>query len=561
MNILLVDDDIIDREHIKRTLHKSDFYCEISEAHTVDDGLKQFQEQHFDLVLLDYRMPRRDGIEMVMELRNQPKEDSTAIVMMSNSGEEQLALECLRAGAQDFLTKTEITTDKLHRAILHAQTRFELEQQLQQSYLKVKQLAEQDSLTGLANRYMFDESLKLAITNNRRKEYKLALLLIDLDNFKYINDTYGHDFGDKLLKKVVERISGSLRDNELFARLGGDEFAITLINIEQVEDASHVAQRVLLALEQPFYISNTEVISGASIGIAIHPDSGDTAEELFRYADIAMYRAKKLGRNQVCFFEDHMQEQFVRHYRIENQLRVALQNDQFLLYYQPIFTPNNKNLIGFEALIRWEVDGSMRFPDEFIPIAEESRLIIDIGRWVINEAISQLAMWKNKPYTMAINLSAVQLTDSQLPEFVEECLQKHEIDAGFIEFELTETALLHNPNKKNDIIERLSMLGCRIALDDFGIGFSSVSHLLNFPINTVKIDRTLLPCENNDNKTESLFRGLVAMIHSLGLQIVGEGVENQSHLKLCNELNVHKIQGFLLSKPLPKTEINQTWFN
>ena len=254
MNILIVDDDIVDREDIKRALRKSSTECNFVEAESVDEGLLAFEKQQFDVVLSDYRMPQRDGIELLLALRSASIDNSVAIIMLSNSEETDLALACVRAGAQDFLLKSEVTASRIQRAILQAQARFELEQKLNKSYQQAKDLAEHDSLTGLANRYSFEEALRLSITEKPRNNDKLALTLIDLDNFKFINDSHGHDVGDELLKQFATRVCHCLRGNEVFARLGGDEFAIILNNLHTVDNATRVTQRILRCLDEPFIL-------------------------------------------------------------------------------------------------------------------------------------------------------------------------------------------------------------------------------------------------------------------------------------------------------------------
>lgn len=564
MKILIVDDDMVDRTGIVRTLKRSDSEIHITEAANVDEGLALYQAEQFDVVLLDYRMPQRDGIEMVMAMRSEAKGTGVAIVMMSNLEEEQLALDCLKAGAQDFIAKSEISAARLRRAIAHGQTRFELEKELRQSYEKVKQLAESDSLTGLANRYLFDESLKLSIASNYRENSKLGLLLMDLDRFKYINDTHGHDVGDLLLQRVVKRIRSCLRGSELFARLGGDEFAITITNLHMAIDASRVAERIIKILEKPFEINGITITVGISIGIAIHPENGSSSEELFKFADIAMYRAKKLGHNQVCFFEDDMQVQLTQRYVIEQQLRSALKFDrrEFVLHYHPCIEPTSGKVLGAEALIRWQYQDELRYPDTFIPIAEDTREIIHIGRWVVEEALTQLTHWNkfNQDFCMAVNLSAVQLYDSDLPAFIADCLQRLSLNPTSVEFELTETALLDNTSESIAVLNGISALGCHVALDDFGTGFSSISHLRNFPLNTVKIDRSLMPCGEEDDKTIALIKGLTAMIHSLGLMAVAEGIETQEHAKLCVQLHVEKVQGYFYTKPITSSAFEQKYF-
>ena len=563
MDILIVDDDIVDREHIKRTLNKTNNRWSFVETESVDEGLLAFSAKRFDVILLDYRMPKRDGIEFVLELRNASLERNVAIVMLSNSEESVLAMDCIKAGAQDFLLKSEVTSSRLERAILQSQTRFELEQKLYRSYQEAKKLAEHDSLTGLANRYSFEEALRLSITQKPRDKSKLALALFDLDNFKNINDTHGHDIGDELLKRVSKRVCRCLRENELFARLGGDEFAIILSNLHTVDNATRVNKRILACLEKPFIISGIEIIMSASIGIAIYPDNATKANELLKYADIAMYRAKKLGRNQICFFEEDMQQQFIQRYQIEANLAGAAERNEFVLHYQPVFDTVSKDLLGFEALIRWNFSGTLYFPDSFISIAESSHVIVEIGRWVIENAIRQLSKWnshKNTELSMAINLSVMQLADETLVSFIKTIMKKYDVNPQLIELELTETALLENSDQAIEVIESLSNLGCQIALDDFGTGFSSVSHLQNFPINTVKIDKSLmLVC--HEAKTLALVKGLAAMLHSLGLEIVAEGIEDENSFTLCQELNIQRSQGYYLSKPIDSDAIEKRFLS
>ena len=554
MNILIVDDDIVDRELITRTLRRSNITSDITGVESVDEALEQLKKMEFDAVLLDYNLPKRNGIELLVELRNAHERHDVAVIMMSTSKDDELALNCINAGAQDFLVKTEINVFRLQRAIVNSHARADLEKRLYQSYQHTKELAEQDSLTGISSRYHFDESLSNDLKSNERNKTTLALLLIDLDHFKYVNDNYGHDIGDSLLIEVVNRIHRCLRGNELFARLGGDEFAITLTNINSANNATHVAQRIIDALSEPFTIDNHIISSAASIGISISPDDSVNPKELFKYADIAMYKAKSKGRNQFSFFEEAMQVEFLSNFHIENQLKEALKNKHFNLHYQPVMDPKTQQLTGVEALIRWEVDGVAISPDKFIPIAEKSRLIFDIGQWVIEQAIRQLSnlnLDHSQSITMAINLSAVQLTNDSVIDVIHDCIKQYNVDANLIEFEITETALIVEPEKTVKIIQAISDLGCKISLDDFGTGFSSLSHLHSFPIDIVKIDKSLMPSYFSTEKVKKLLSGLIVMLKSLKLQIVAEGVETQDDLDLCINLGVDKVQGYFFDKALP----------
>jgi diguanylate cyclase (GGDEF)-like protein len=562
MNILIVDDDVVDRELVTRILRRSNISCHITEVESVDAAIEELQKTQFDVVLLDYNLPQRNGIELLLEIKSLHNRYDMAVIMMSTSKEDELALSCITAGAQDFLVKTEINAFRLQRAIVNSQARSDLEKRLYNSYQRSKELAERDSLTGISSRYHFDESLVNDIKSNERNKTTLALLLIDLDHFKYVNDNYGHDVGDSLLIEVVKRIHNCLRGNELFARLGGDEFAITLNNISSANNATYVAQRIIDALSEPFTIDNHVISSAASIGIAICPDDSVNPKELFKYADIAMYKAKSKGRNQFSFFEEAMQIEFLANFNIENQLKTALKDNSLYLHYQPVINPKNQQLLGVEALIRWDVDGVPVSPEKFIPIAEKSRLIIDIGDWVIKQAIKQLAdlnQQRLQPITMAINLSAAQLTDEQLIGFIDDCLKQHHVAAHLIEFEITETALITEPKKSVQIIQAISDLGCKISLDDFGTGFSSLSHLHSFPIDIVKLDRSLMPSFLSTEKVKQLLSGLVVLLNSLKLQIIAEGVETQTDLDLCMALGVEKIQGYYFDKALPVDEIKRKY--
>jgi diguanylate cyclase (GGDEF)-like protein len=562
LDILLVDDDAIDREMIKRALRNNQDLTRLHEVCSAEEGLKAAEHNRYDVLLLDYRMPRVDGIEMVIELRGRPNLGETAIVMMSASDDEVLALSCLQAGAQDFITKSEITSAKLQRSIIQAKKRFELEKKLYDSYCEVRELAEKDSLTGLSNRYHFEEALKVSIDNNMRFQSNIALLLLDLDHFKNINDTYGHETGDKLLKHVASRISQCLRGNELFGRLGGDEFAILVTGLTYLNDATIVAQRIIKSLETPIEIDGHAIQCGVSIGISMHPHNADSAEELTKYADIAMYRAKNRGRNQICYFEEKMQEQFSRSYQIETQLKVAVKNKDFELFYQPVINAKTKEIVGVEALIRWPNSPLKSNPDEFIPIAEQSRLIEKIGGWVLEQAIQQISVWQkkfNKSMTMAINVSAAQLGHTSLISTIEDTLQKYNVCAQSIIIELTETALLDQDASNNQRITQIYDLGCKLALDDFGTGFSSLSHLLNYPINIVKLDKSLMPSNSSESRHLSIVKGLTAMANIIGLRIVAEGVEIQFQCDLCEELKMDELQGYFFEKALPADELEEKW--
>lgn len=556
MKVLIVDDDVVDRKVVKRTLcASSDSHHEVQEATSAAQGMSLLSSSQFDVILLDYRMPEVDGIEMVSDMRAKPDMGNTAIVMISAYDEPSLALDCIEAGAQDFLAKNEITLSKLEKAILFANKRFEIEQRMHKSYLAVKRMAEKDPLTGLSNRYHFEETLKILIASNKRVTSKVALLALDLDNFKHINDTMGHAAGDKVLQQSVKRIRKCLRNNEGFARLGGDEFAIILGNITSGDEISRIANRILDSFNVAFNIDDKEVHCGVSIGVALCPDDSVNAQTLLKCADIAMYRAKQNGKNGVSFYESYYQTEFNQRFLIQNELIGVLENASFRLLYQPLFSAKDKSLLGFEALIRWPKMEPHFTPEEFIPVAEQSKLINRIGEWVITTAFNQLSQWHrqfNTALTMSVNISAVQLHDSDLLPYLSHTLERLSLSANSVILEITETALIKDNKKVTDILRVLSGRGFKIALDDFGMGFSSVSHLMEYPIDIVKLDKSMQTSNESSDKHQRIFKALALMLKTLDFVVVAEGIETKEQLLQCQQFNLERLQGNYLGLPLNK---------
>ncbi len=556
MKVLIVDDDVVDRKVVKRTLcASSDSHHEVQEATSAAQGMSLLSSSQFDVILLDYRMPEVDGIEMVSDMRAKPDMGNTAIVMISAYDEPSLALDCIEAGAQDFLAKNEITLSKLEKAILFANKRFEIEQRMHKSYLAVKKMAEKDPLTGLSNRYHFEETLKILIASNKRLTSKVALLALDLDNFKHINDTMGHAAGDKVLQQSVKRIRKCLRNNEGFARLGGDEFAIILGNITSGDEISRIANRILDSFNVAFNIDDKEVHCGVSIGVALCPDDSVNAQTLLKCADIAMYRAKQNGKNGVSFYESYYQTEFNQRFLIQNELIGVLENASFRLLYQPLFSAKDKSLLGFEALIRWPGMEPHFTPEEFIPVAEQSKLINRIGEWVITTAFNQLSQWHrqfNTALTMSVNISAVQLHDSDLLPYLSHTLERLSLSANSVILEITETALIKDNKKVTDILRVLSGRGFKIALDDFGMGFSSVSHLMEYPIDIVKLDKSMQTSNESSDKHQRIFKALALMLKTLDFVVVAEGIETKEQLLQCQQFNLERLQGNYLGLPLNK---------
>ncbi|MFT6267341.1 MAG: diguanylate cyclase (GGDEF)-like protein [Alphaproteobacteria bacterium] len=552
LHVLLVDDDLADRRIIRRTLAENAADVKIVEAVSVEEGLGILQNQSFDVILLDYKLPGANGIEMVQELRSRPDLGSIAIIMMSASQNEALAVQCIESGAQDFIQKSDLQRLNLHRAIVHAHKRFELEHKLHQNYLNVKHLAEKDPLTGLSNRHHFNEMMDMLIVPLGQSKVDVALLVMDLDNFKYINDTLGHDAGDRLLIEFATRVKKLLRRHESFARIGGDEFAIILNGIKSTQQVRLVAQRIHEALKLPMKLGSAEVECRASIGAAIYPLQASEKESLIKYADIAMYKAKADGKGKMRLYDQAMSADHKRLFDIQAGLKQHIHNDGFNIHFQPVIDLHNNQNVGFEALIRWPVNEHNYVPDEFIPIAEKNADIHAIGHWVIDKAIAQISIWQKayaKERFIAINISPVQLQNHSVTEYIIDRAEAYSVNPKNIVLEITETALFEKQSAIKHSIEVLSDYGFVISLDDFGVGYSSISHLIDFPISVVKLDKSLFTVKHSEEKRKAVFEALAEMLKRLKMIVVAEGIETQAHLDMCKSLKIDHGQGFFLGRP------------
>lgn len=554
MKILLIDDDTVDRIAIARTLKNTDLPISvIEEAQTADEGLIRALEQVFDIILLDYQLPPTTGLELLIALRANAN-FATSIVMLSHSNDEELALKCIEAGAQDFVMKSEISAMRLRRAVLIATERYYLEQKILETHTQLKQLAECDTLTGLNNRHFFDERLKKLLLMASRVRKPLALLLIDVDRFKEINDQYGHIAGDLVLREVSIRLQASTRESDSLFRIGGDEFAVIASYLESEGDVYTLVQRILSTFNKAITIDNHDIDFSVSIGIAIYPECGSNSLELRKNADIALYRAKDKGRNQAQYYSKKIHASIDQRLRIENGLKSAIQRNELELHYQPQFDLSMK-LVGAEALLRWYSPklGSIP-PDVFIPIAEASGLIIDIGYWVIETAIKQLATW-NKTYLLdenfklAINISPKQLSEDKISTEIKQLLKFYSVKPSNIEIEITESNLITKGTKASRSLTELSQVGVKVAVDDFGTGYSSISHLKYFPIDIIKIDRTFIK-DIEVKSSRQLFKAICAFASSLDYEIVAEGIETPAQHRACSDAQVSRVQGYKYSKPV-----------
>ena len=418
----------------------------------------------------------------------------------------------------------------------------------------IRHQAYHDALTDLPNRVLFNERLDLALSAAQKSQEIVAVMFMDLDRFKTINDTLGHSIGDALLQKVSGRLSACLRDGDILARWGGDEFTVLLENINVVDDAIDVAYRILDALKAPFTVGGHELYVTTSIGISIYPEDGAGAETLLQNADVALYRCKEQGRGSCQLYNSAMNSKAPELFALENHLRHALKRDEFMLYYQPKVNINTGAIEGLEALVRWEhAEMGLVSPGKFIPLAEETGLIVDIGEWVLRTACEQVVAWHNlglKPLSVAVNLSARQFFQPNLVELVAHILEDTQLDPQYLELEITETTAVKNIDFTRVVLGELQNLGVSIAMDDFGTGYSSLNYLKQLPFNTLKIDQAFIRDLKPHSKDVEIINAVIALGRGLKLKVVAEGVENEQQLALLKSLRCEVVQGYLFSRPL-----------
>lgn len=429
-----------------------------------------------------------------------------------------------------------------------------------QSESRIQHLVHFDALTGLPNRSVLQDHLKYALSLAKRNNGKLAVMFLDLDHFKYINDTLGHSVGDVLLIEVANRLRLMLREEDTLSRLGGDEFILILPGTD-VRGAAKVSQKLLSVIAEPYCLEPYELTVTCSIGIALYPDDGTDLETLSRNADTAMYRAKQEGRNGYRYFTAEMQASSSRNLQLVTALRYALDRKQLYLHYQPQLSMYDDRIIGAEALLRWQHPelGSIS-PAEFIPIAEDTGLILPIGEWVLRQAVQQAKVWiedGHGPLIMAVNLSAIQFRHSDLPDLVMRILNEVGLPPEYLELELTEGVAMHDPQGAIAVMNNLHELGIRMSIDDFGTGYSSLSYLKKFKVYKLKIDQSFVRDISTDPEDKAIVSAIINMARSLGLQTIAEGVETSEQLAFLREQGCDEVQGYYYSKPLPAEQFDQ----
>lgn len=542
--VLLVEADDLKSRDLMQKLHndggKVEFQC--TRVRRLGAGVRLLSEKAHDLILTDLSLPDARGLDAVAGLRRAAP--GLPIVVVSEELDEELAVQAVRGGAQDYLIHNEVTAQSLHRTLRYAIERMNTEERLEY-------LAHHDQLTGLPNRALFTQRVTQAIGQAWNKGSNPSILVLDLDRFKNINDTLGHSVGDQLLIEVGNRISQCTGDS-VVARLGGDEFAILLDEPKEKEQLSVVAQGILDSLSREFRIDDRDISTTASIGIAVFPENGNSAEDLLGNADASMYRGKAAGRNRYQYFDEAMHVKAVEWMQLEQALHGALERNEFELHYQPQVCCSTGEVTSFEALLRWShpVLGPVG-PFRFIPVLESSGLIDAVGEWVLREASRQLGLWRehNPNLRMAVNVSAVQFNNENLDQLIASAVDEAGIPADALEVEITEGLLMRDIDITLEILQRLKAQGIRIAIDDFGTGYSNLSYLARFPIDVLKIDRSITEMVGR-HEGDSIALAVIELSHALGIEILAEGVETSEELEFMTRHKVQTYQGYYFAKPM-----------
>jgi len=590
LSVLIVDDSKVIRSAIREILELGNI--QVTEATNGKDALELVYNSMPDLVLLDVVMPGIDGISVLKTLRKSYSKLKLPIILVTSLGSPSEIVQALDYGANDYVTKpvdfdvlwarvsNQLMQKQTSEYLRHAQNNLEkqikqrtselntsniqLKQEIEDRLIAESQLQKQanyDELTGLPNRSLATDRLYQTLLKSKRHNLKPCLAFLDLDNFKFINDTFGHAAGDELLREASRRLTECARESDTVARLGGDEFLLILEDDrpdkgqQREMGIRHIGERIIESFSKPFIIEGHELSVTASLGFAIYPKDGDDSNTLMRHADVAMYRSKKEGKNTFCFYSPEMSANAMMRMNVETELRYALEKEEFQLHYQPIVDTKTNKIVKAEALLRWDCEKlGMISPDFFIPIAEETGLILPIGEWVINTACQQVKQWRETGWpeiSVTINISARQFqTGVSLVDAVQGALRDNELPVDAIQLELTEGVLLKETDNSIECMSQLEKMGVKLLLDDFGTGYASLSYLQRYNFEALKIDRSYINNVLISKQDKKLVKAIIAMAKSLGMAVISEGVENKGQLDFLLNEDCEYIQGYYYSKPI-----------
>lgn len=548
--VLVVDDDRSTRAALRHALERDGFRVRV--ASNGEQALGLLDEITPEVILMDAIMPVMDGFAATRKLTQTPGGAEIPVLMITRLDDEASIDLAFAAGATDYIPKP------IHFPVLTQRVKRIVDARRAEKH--VRRLAYHDPLTGLPNRVRFLDHVAQRVQRSGGDGRQLAVLFLDLDRFKFINDTLGHDVGDQLLKAVALRITHAVRGGDMVARLGGDEFTVVLEDIANVKVASVVAEKICKSLGEPFFVAGHEIFVGASIGISVYPADGTDVGTLLKHADTAMYRAKKNG-NGYLYYEEGMGNAFSKKLLLENALRRALEREELAVFYQPKLNLARSCIVGAEALVRWQHPSEgLISPADFIPLAEETGLIIPIGEWVMRTACAQVKKWLEAGFpelSVAVNLSVRQIVQTNFVDVVARVMRETGIPPHLLELEITESVLMEHAKEAMLALQQLREMGVTLAVDDFGTGYSSFGYLKRLPISVLKIDRSFVRDITTDPDDAAIVAGIIALAQSLRLQVVAEGVETEEQEAFLRQKGCDMIQGYYLSQPLPLAQFEQ----
>ncbi|MEM6982634.1 MAG: EAL domain-containing protein [Pseudomonadota bacterium] len=549
INLLIVDDDAVDREQIRRMISRSNIQAKISEASSIESSMSYLEHGEFDCVIVDYRLGIGSGLTLLNNIRK-TENNHCAVIMVTGLGDEKIAAEAMRLGASDYLLKNQLKSAQLIHSISSSIQRASLEK-------KLHDMAHYDSLTGLASRPILIDQLQQAITSQQ----KLAVAYLDLDNFKPINDKYGHETGDFVLKTIAQRLQSTLREEDTLARIGGDEFIFLLRGAAHtIQEYETLLQEVLIEVNDPIKLAafSCSVQISASIGVALPNNDGLSCDDVLRRADQTMYQAKRSGTNRILFFDP--EEESLRHAKHDLLLAAekGIARKEFILHYQPKVNLMDHQLIGVEALIRWNHPTlGLLYPGHFSEALEHPHIGILIGEWVLAEALKQHKIWTRNHLSMSVNISPAHLLSEGFVENLRELLiSTNNIKPKTLELEILESTTIGNVDQAVDVLNGCRNLGVSIALDDFGTGYASLSYLKKLPLDTLKIDQSFVKKLLSDHEDKSIVTCIVALSKAFGYNLVAEGIESQELEKVLIGMGCYHGQGYYIAKPMSAEKMN-----
>lgn len=545
--ILLIEDDeddyLLTRDLLGEIKTKR---IELEWVNTYEAGLEAIGRNRHEVYFVDYRLGQGNGLDLLREaIANGCR---APIILLTGQGDREIDVEAMKIGAADYLVKTQISAPLLERSIRYALERKVIMDQLARQALY-------DPLTQLPNRACFADQLRKTIARgSRRPDHLFAVLFLDLDRFKSINDSLGHMAGDQLLIASATRLRESIRPSDTVARLGGDEFTILLDGIKDTSDAARVAERVQKALSAPFHLGDQEILTSASIGIALSNVGYDRPEDILRDADAAMYRAKVLGKARYAMFDEEMQRRAVSLLQLEAGLRQAVERKEFVIHYMPVFSLQSGEMTGCEALVRWQhPQKGLLPPSEFLPLAEENGLITKIGEWLLEEAARQMAVWRGEgaDLRLVVNISTREFQQLQFVKRIADTLGQVGLPPQMLELEISEETAIKNLELTAIVLKELGALGIALSIGRFGTCASPLSNLKKLPVQALKIDPTLMKNIPDDSANTAIVTAIITLAHGLGIRVVAQGIETEQQVHLLRLKQCDEIQGYLVGPPLP----------